>query len=40
MMTPGVRCFIVGKYVVFYRPFERGIELIRGIHSPRDIHEL
>ena len=35
-----VRCFIVGKYVVFYRPFDRGIEVIRVIHGSRDTQEL
>ena len=35
-----IRCFIVGNYVVFYRPFPRGIEIIRVVHGARDIQEL
>ena len=32
-----VRCFVVARYVVFYLPFEDGIEIIQVIHGSRDI---
>ncbi len=32
-----VRHFPVGNYVVFYRPIEAGIELLRVFHGSRDI---
>ena len=32
-----VRCFPVGKYVVFYLPYSDGIEVIQVIHGARDI---
>ena len=32
-----VRQFSVGRYVVFYRPIETGIEVLRLFHGSRDI---
>lgn len=32
-----VRHFAVGHYVVFYRPIESGIEVLRVFHGSRDI---
>jgi len=32
-----VRCFPVGRYVVFYRRHKRGIEVLRVLHASRDI---
>ncbi len=32
-----VRHFPVGQYVVFYRPIEAGIEILRVLHGRRDI---
>jgi toxin ParE1/3/4 len=32
-----VRRFSVGNYVVFYRPSDSGIELLRVLHGARDI---
>lgn len=32
-----VRHFPVGDYVVFYRPMEAGIEVLRVLHGSRDI---
>ena len=32
-----VRHFPVGDYVVFYRPIEGGVELLRVLHGSRDI---
>ena len=36
-LAPEVRCFPVGKYVVFYLPLADGIEVIQVIHGARDI---
>jgi toxin ParE1/3/4 len=35
-----VRSSVVGRYVIFYRPFEDGIEVIRVIPGDRDIRSL
>lgn len=36
-LAQNLRSFSVGNYVIFYRPVERGIEIIRILHSARDI---
>jgi toxin ParE1/3/4 len=33
--SPGLRAFVVGRYVLFYRPLDDGIRLIRVLHSAR-----
>jgi len=33
----GLRCFVIGRYVVFYRPSSKGIEIVRVLHGARDI---
>jgi toxin ParE1/3/4 len=38
--SPDLRGFPVGNYLVFYRPAEDGIEVIRVIHGARNIPEL
>ena len=35
-----IRSSVVGRYVVFYRPIEDGIEVIRVIPGDRDIRSL
>ncbi|HJT76305.1 MAG TPA: type II toxin-antitoxin system RelE/ParE family toxin [Gemmataceae bacterium] len=35
-LAPGLRCFSVGSYVLFYRPITDGIEVVRVLHSARD----
>jgi len=37
---PGLRSFPVGSFVVFYRPIEDGILVVRVLHGARDIPEL
>jgi len=36
-LVPGVRCFPVGRYVVFYVPLDDGIDIVRVLHGARDI---
>lgn len=36
-LLPGLRSFPVGRYVLFYVPAEDGIEVVRVLHSARDI---
>lgn len=36
----GLRSFPVKSYVIFYRPLDDGIEVIRIIHGARDIENL
>lgn len=36
--SQGLRCFPVGNYLIFYRPIEGGIELVRLLHGARDIN--
>ena len=36
-LAPGLRSFPVGHYLIFYRPLEDGIQLIRLLHGARDI---
>ena len=33
----GIRGFVVGNYLVAYRPLSDGIEVVRVVHSARDI---
>ncbi len=33
----GLRTFVVGRYVIFYRPLSDGIEVVRVLHGARDI---
>jgi toxin ParE1/3/4 len=35
--APNLRSFPIGSYLIFYRPIEDGIQLIRVIHGARDI---
>jgi toxin ParE1/3/4 len=34
-LRPGLRCFVVSPYVVFYRPIEDTIEVLRILHGAR-----
>jgi toxin ParE1/3/4 len=36
-LAPGVRSFPIGRYVVFYVPLVDGIDVVRVLHSARDI---
>jgi toxin ParE1/3/4 len=39
-LAPGLRSFTVESYLIFYRPAEEGIEVIRIVHGQRDITAL
>jgi toxin ParE1/3/4 len=38
--SPGLRTFSVGRYVLFYRPLDDGIRLIRVLHGARKWEDL
>jgi toxin ParE1/3/4 len=35
----GIRCIVVGEYLIFYRPIADGIEIMRVLHGRRDIQQ-
>ncbi len=39
-LAPKLRSFPHRQYVIFYRPIERGIEVVRVLHGSRDILSL
>jgi toxin ParE1/3/4 len=39
-LANGLRSFAVKNYVIFYRPFPNGIQVIRVLHGARDIPAL
>jgi len=36
-LSPGVRSFPFGRYVIFYKPIAGGIDVVRVLHSARDV---
>jgi toxin ParE1/3/4 len=36
-LSPGLRIFPVGNYLIFFQPIEHGIEVIRVLHGRRHI---
>lgn len=36
-LAPKLRSFCVGNFVVYYRPAEQGIEVVRVLHAARDV---
>jgi toxin ParE1/3/4 len=36
-LAPGLRMFPVGRYLIFFRPIESGIDVIRVLHGKRII---
>jgi len=36
-LAPNLRSSHVGKYIIFYRPEDEGVEVIRVIHGNRDL---
>jgi len=39
-LSSDIRSLAIGRYVVFYRPLSRGIEVIRVLHGSRDIESI
>ncbi|MGO8836791.1 MAG: type II toxin-antitoxin system RelE/ParE family toxin [Limisphaerales bacterium] len=39
-LSPRLRSFPVGRYIIFYRPMENGVEIARVLHGARDIPPL
>src|SRR5262249_46984099 len=39
-LSPHLRSMPEGKYLIFYRPTEAGVDVIRILHSARDIDSL
>jgi toxin ParE1/3/4 len=39
-LAPDIRSLTVGRYVVFYLPLSRGIEIVRVLHGSRDIESI
>jgi toxin ParE1/3/4 len=39
-LVPNLRSFPVGNYLIFYRPINQGIEIIRVLHGARDIQSI
>jgi toxin ParE1/3/4 len=38
-LGPGIRVRPVGRYVVYYRPVSDGVEIVRVLHSARDVDQ-
>mgnify|MGYP006381028261 CR=1 FL=1 len=36
-LSPGLRSFPFGRYVIFYEPIASGIDVVRLLHSARDV---
>jgi toxin ParE1/3/4 len=36
-LAPDLRSFPYGRYVIFYAPIEDGIDVVRVLHSARDV---
>jgi toxin ParE1/3/4 len=36
-LSPGLRSFPFGRYVIFYEPIADGIDVVRLLHSARDV---
>ena len=39
-LLPNLRSFPVGRYLIFYRPIEDGIEVLRVLHGARNLRRL
>src|SRR3954447_26672550 len=36
-LLPGMRSFPSGNYIIFYRPLDDGVEILRIVHGSRDL---
>ena len=39
-LSPGLRSFVVGRHVIFYRRFGNGVEIVRVLDGARDLPPL
>lgn len=39
-IAPGLRSFSVGRYILFYRQMDDGVEVVRALHGSRDIDSI
>ena len=39
-LAPGIQSFPFGRYIIFYRAVTSGIEIVRVLHSGRDIENI
>ena len=39
-LSPRLRSFPVGNYIIFYRPMDNGVEIARVLHGARDFPPL
>ena len=39
-LSSRLRSLVAGQYVIFYRPMENGIEIVRVLHGARDLPPL
>ena len=39
-LSPGLRSFPVGRHVIFYRPMDNGVEIVRVLDGARDLPPL
>jgi len=39
-LAPGIQSFLFGRYIIFYRAVTSGIEIVRVLHSARDIENI
>jgi toxin ParE1/3/4 len=39
-LATGLRSFPVGRYVIFYVPIPKGVEIVRVLHGARDIESI
>ncbi len=39
-LSPGLRSFAVGRHVIFYRPMDNGVEIVRVLDGARDLPPL
>ena len=37
-LAEGVRSLPVGRYIIFFRPIPNGVEIVRVLHSARDLN--
>ena len=39
-LSPGLRSLAYGRYVIFYRALEEGVEIVRVLHGARDLRRI